>query len=414
MHLQLIVICILILLSAFFSGTETAYTSLSLLQIHDLETNKGKRGKLVKKLHSRQDILLTTILICNNLVNIGASALATSVTIELFGSRAIGAMTGILTFIILVVGEVTPKQLAIIHNEGLSLVSAPIIYGLSIVLRPVIYIISGFSKLITKFFKKEKKSRISLDRIIQLVRLGENLGIVEQYETQLVRNVFRFNDVTIDAIMTHRTEVFSLQESKKVQDILKIVTAQGFSRIPVYKKHPEEITGIILLKDILQQVAQGAETKRLRDFMHPPIFVSPSKRVNEMFTKFQEEKLNIAVVLDEYGGLAGIVTIEDLVEELVGELYDENEKKETEKIIPVGDRSYKLSGDITLEHLNDALGIKIPKGKYSKTLAGFLANAAGKIPEEKEKIPTPFGEFFIERTERNRILSVLFTRKHKI
>jgi putative hemolysin len=408
MTLQFVVLLVLIILSGVFSSTETAFTSLSYMQIQELKQKHGKRGRLVQKLSNRPDILLTTILIGNNLVNISASALATKITIDLFGNSAVGITTGILTLIILVFSEVTPKRLAIMFNEFISLRTARFVQILSIIFRPVIFIIGLISNGITRLFGSEGRTRLSLEGILHMVNLGENLGIVEQYETSMIKRVFRFNDITVQAIMTHRTEVFSIDMTTPVNEALDSILEEGYSRIPVYDKDPENIAGIVLLRDLIKMLSTGNQSKPLKECMMEPIFVPETKMVNEMFMQFKQEKLNMAIILDEYGGLAGVVTVEDVIEEILGDLYDEHEIKENKRIRKMDHGQYLLAADISLHQLNEALGIRLPSHRYAKTLGGFLVDYMDHIPGRGEEVILRTGRFIIETIEKNRILWVRY------
>ncbi len=413
MILQLILLVILILLSGFFSSTETAFTSLSMMQIEDVTRRYRSRGKLIKYMTDRPDILLTTILIGNNLVNIAASALATYITTIIFGVEAIGIMTGVLTIIILIFGEVTPKRLAIAHNQFLCLHVIRTIYILSVILRPFVWIISRTGSLVTKIFGTGKKQHLTLEGIMHMMKIAEGIGVVENYETEFIRNVFRFNDVTLRAAMTHRTEVFSLDKNYTVEEAMPLIIEEGFSRVPCYEDHSERIVGILLLKDLLPVMARGKADKKLFELMHEPFFVSETVKVSEMFFKFKKERLNIAIVLDEYGGVSGIVTQEDILEEMVGELYDEHEKQEEAKVTASGKGAYSIAGDISVKHLNDVLGIEVPESRYSETIGGYLSARLGHVPRKGDTIIIPEGTFTIEKVSKRRIITVLFEKKQK-
>lgn len=413
MIIELISIIILIGLSAIFSSTETAYTSLSFIQVKSLVKHHGKSGQLVEKLSKRPDTLLTTILIGNNLVNIAASAIATQFTVKVFGSQAIGIMTGVLTLIILIFAEVTPKQMAIIHSEKLALHMAYPIRFFSIVLYPFIKLIGFVSSAITRFFTPEKKVHTSLDGILHMVHLAEREGVVENYETRMVKSVFRFNDTQVQTIMTHRTDVFSLEADLSLNSVLKDITKEGYSRIPVYDDNPEYIVGILLVRDMMRSIAEGDGDTPIREIMTEPIFVSETRKVNELFFLFKKEKLNIAVVMDEYGGLAGIVTLEDVAEELFGELYDENEIQGWEKITPLGDNNFRITGDTSLHQLDDRFNITFEHSKYVQTIGGLLVERIGTIPVQNQKIETQKGSFVVENIRRKRIESVIFTPRIK-
>src|SRR6056297_1127947 len=410
---ELTSIFFLIVLSAIFSSTETAYTSLSFIQVQSLVKHHGKGGKLVKKLSSRPDTLLTTILIGNNLVNIAASAVATQFTVRVFGNQMVGIMTGILTLIILIFAEVTPKQLAIIHSEKLALRMAYPIQVLSIVLFPFIKLIGFVSSAITRLFTPEKKVHTSLDGILHMVHLAEREGVVENYETRMVKSVFRFNDTQVQTNMTHRTDIFSLEADLSLNSVLKDITKEGYSRIPVYDENPEYIVGILLVRDLMRYIAEGRKDNvPVRDIMTEPIFVSETRKVNELFFLFKKEKLNIAVVMDEYGGLAGIVTLEDVAEELFGELYDENEIQGWEKITPLGDNNFRITGDTSLHQIEDRFDITFAHSKYVQTLGGLLIEKIGTMPVKNQKIETPKGTFIVENLRRKRIETVLFTPQY--
>lgn len=413
MILELGILAGLLLFSAVFSATETAFVSLSIVQIEEIASKKGRRGKLLKKLVNKTNTVLTAILIGNNLANIAASAITTHVTIEKFGSRAIGLSTGILTLVVLIFAEVAPKQIAIIHNEKITLAMVYFIRLFTFILLPVIKLIGFISSLLMLIFQVEKKKSVSLDGILYMMRLAENEGVVESYESKMVENVFRFNDTPIQAIMTHRREVFSLDKSLTIKQAIDSIAEKGFSRIPVYHENPEDIVGIVLLKDIVTCMGKKEDYLPLTDIMVKPLFVSGNRKVNELFAIFKNEKLNIAVIVDGYGGLSGIVTMEDVTEELFGELYDENEEKGLEKISKVNSDTYRILGDTPVQLINDRLESDIPNNKNARTLAGYLIEYLGNIPVRGQKIETPFGVFTIESVTQNRINSVILKYQNR-
>jgi len=412
MLFEIILFVILIVLSAVFSATETAFTSLSVVQIQELDTDFGLKGSMVKLLSKRTDILLTTILIGNNLVNIYASAIVSSITIEIYGSHALALSTGLLTLLILIFAEVTPKQIAIIHSEKIALYMAYPVRWLSWVLFPVIKLIGFISSLITHLVGGEKK-KLSLDSILYMINIAERQGIVETYETRMIKNVFRFNDTQVSAIMTHRTEVFSLEKNTTVNEALIKISEKGYSRVPVYNNDPEEIVGIVLAKSLLTNFQHGKNEIKIEDIMLKPLYISGTRKVNELFYTLKNQKLNIAIIMDEYGGLAGIVTMEDITEELFGELYDEHEQHERDKITLLRDGRYRLMGETTIHQIEDRLGLDLPTGRYAQTLAGYLVEYLGNIPVKNQIIETPYGLFTIESVKKNRINSVVLNIKDR-
>ena len=375
-----------------------------------MASDYGKKGRMVKLLSKRPDILLTTILIVNNLVNIAAAAIVSNVTIQTFGSQALAISTGLLTLVILIFAEVTPKQIAIIHNEKIALYMAYPVRWVSWILLPVIKLIGFLSSLITHLVGGEKK-KLSLDGILYMVSIAERQGVVETYETRMIKNVFRFNDTQVQAIMTHRTEVFSLDKNTTVREALIKIAEKGFSRVPVYNDDPEEITGIVLAKSLMASFQQENKETKIKDIMLKPLYISGTRKVNELFYTLKNQKLNIAIIMDEYGGLAGIVTMEDITEELFGELYDEHEQNRRDRITLLRDGSYRLMGETTIHQIEDRLDLELPYGKYAQTLAGYLVEYLGSIPVKNQDIETPFGVFTIESIRRNRINSVILKTK---
>ncbi len=410
MIFEITLLLILLIFSGVFSATETAFTSLSVSQVQELGIDFGKKGRLVRDLSKRTDILLTTILIGNNLVNISASAIVSSLTIEMYGSYFLAFSTALLTLVILIFAEVTPKQIAIVHNEKIALFMAFPIKWLSWGLLPVIKLIGFISSLITHMIGGEKK-KLSLDNILHMVSIAERQGVVETYETRMIKNVFRFNDTQVQAIMTHRTEVFSLEKNTSVQEALVQISEKGFSRVPVYNEDPEEIIGIVLAKTLMVNFYQGKQELEINSLMLKPLYVSGTRKVNELFYILKNQKLNIAIIMDEYGGLSGIVTMEDITEELFGELYDEHEQHRKERITLLRDGNHRVMGDTPIHEIEDVLGLELPSGKSAQTLAGYLVEYLGSIPVKNQNINTPFGEFTIESIKRNRINSVILNTK---
>ena len=411
MTFEMVLLVFLFILSGFFSATETAFTSLSLIQAHRLIEKHGKKGRRVEKLSKTPDILLTTLLIGNNLVNIGATALATKLTIANFGNYALGYMTGILTLIILIFGEVTPKQIAMAKNMTICLHTALIIEILSWVFRPLVWGITLISSTITRLFVSKNQKTLSVDHVLQMVSMGENMGFVETYEKQMVKNVFRINDTPIQGIITHRTDVFSLNCELKLSETFDEILGSGYSRIPLFKDNSENIIGIILVKEIMRMNRISMSDFRLRDLMVEPLFIPHSKKVNEVFTLFKQRNINIAVVLDEYGGLAGIVTREDVIEEIFGELYDEHEVKETDKIISEEKDTWIISGDTSFYDIHDILNIELEHSKRILTIGGYLIEKIGRIPAENERLDYEEGSYEILKVKNNRIGTIRFKKK---
>lgn len=406
---DLIIIIVLIILSALFSGTETAYTSLTWYQVKELETGKRRSGKLAAKLAGQPDILLTTILIGNNLVNIAASSLTTTMTIRVFGNFAVGIATGILTLIVLVFAEITPKQIALIHNDSIARIMAYPIKVLTYILFPVVKVVNRMSVTITKLTSRKNSKKISLEGILHVVDIAQDQGIVEDYETRLVQKVFRFDNTDVHTIMTHRTDVFSVPETATVSEVLGDILASGYSRIPVFSESAEDVTGVLLVKDLFKELQENkAETTLVKELAKEPIFVPETRKVHEMFFLFKKSNLHLAVVLDEYGGLAGIVTLEDVIEELFGELYDEHETGAQERLTHLPDGSFRILGETSIHQFEDSFNIRIEHSRHVGTIGGYLTEILGKIPQPHQEINAELGKFTIEAMRGNRIETVIF------
>lgn len=408
--MDLVTLAILLLLSGFFSGTETAFTSLSLSSIQNLIKKNKKRGDKIEKLVNNPQVLLTTILIGNNIVNIGATTLTTTIVIDRFGSFYIGLASGALILFILIFGEVTPKQIALGKNESICYRTINCIIFLSKIFGPLIFLISSISNLLTGFFVKTSRKQITEEGLINLVEAGSKMGVVEDYESQMVKDVFRINDTPIHGIMTHRKDVIRFDGNLTTEEIFPLLLKEGLSRVPVYENRDENIIGIILFKDIVK-LSSFDRKKPVKNFSHKPIFVPGSNKVNELFIKFKIEKLNIAIVLDEYGGLDGIVTREDILEEIFGEMYDENETFEEAPIIKLNNKTWKVAGDSSFYDIEDIIGLEIPHEMGTQTINGYLTELIGNFPIAGTTIETEEGHWSIEKVKGNCISSLIFVKK---
>ncbi len=386
---------------------ETAFTSLTPGQIGVLEETRGKNGRLVRRLSRRPDILLTTLLIGNNLANLGASAFATTLTIRLFGNVYVAAATGILTLLVLVFCEVTPKQIAMAANETLCLKSARIVFVLSWVFRPVIWVVSAVSRGLTFLVVGHTEKKLTLEHLLHHVNAAEGEGIVESYEKDMVRNVFRINDTPVEAIMTHRTELFSLNENMSVQEAMEAFITTGHSRAPVLRDNMEHVTGVISLT-ALARAQREAPQSPVKQFVSPPYLVPGTMKAHELFFRLKKEPINLAVVLDEYGGLDGIVTREDIMEEIFGDLYNEREKHRGEAIAEEKDGVWLIQGDADFYDVSDVLGLKLEHDSRTHTIGGYLLEKLEHIPREGTVIDLPEGRYEIVKLRQKRITTVRF------
>jgi putative hemolysin len=408
--LEISAVFILLLLSGAFSGTEVAYTSLSFEQLERLRRKGGRSGKLVASLHDEIETVLTTITIGNNFANLAASALVSAWTIRLFGEAWLTASTAVLTIIVLVVSEVTPKQIGIAHNEGIATGLARPLQILSYVFLPFVIIISAISGALTRLTGGEPRPKVTAEGLRHLARYAGRMGILNKLHASIVKNAIRSHEVRVEAIMTHRTKIFSMEKRKTAAEALPVILESGFARIPVYDGNPEYIVGVVMLRDVVKLVTQTDPQTPLSRIMKEPIFVPENRTIHEMLTRLQREHVNMAIVLDEYGGVAGLVTIEDLVEEFVGELYDENETAKSSAIAKVTETEFAIAADTPIHVVNDHLDIEIPVEGDAQTIGGYLTEEFGDIPASGQELTVPSGRFIVSQVSHNRIVSVKFLR----
>lgn len=407
---SVISLVVLLLLSALFSSLETAFTSLTPGQITTLLIKDEQRGKLVKKLTGKPEILLTTLLIGNNLANLVASAISTAITIYLFGNTYIAIATGILTLTILIFCEVTPKQIALVANEKLCLRSARTIIFLSWIFRPFIWLIAIISKVITRITVGHSQRKITLEHLLHHIKAAENAGIVQSHEEEMVRNVFRTNDMPVEAIMTHRTDLFLLYEDNTIQEALDGFLKSGHSRAPLVKKNHEQVCGVVSLLDVISAV-QNEPNQTVKRIAQSPYLVPSSMKAYELFFRLNRESIHLAVVLDEYGGLNGVVSREDVMEEIFGELYDEKEPRSSNAITAEAGGKWIIPGNAAFHEIMDELNLNLSHDNRTHTIGGYLFEKLESIPSPGTRIDLPEGSYTILATKKKRITSVCFQPK---
>lgn len=409
---ELIIIFVLIILSGVFSSTETAYTSLSIIQIKELEKSKHKGSRLAAKLTHQKDILLTTILIGNNVVNISVSSLVTTFCIKYLGQNLVAYGTGLLTLIILIFGEVTPKQLALNDSVKIARAMSYPIFILSKLLFPLVFFIKAFGNIISRLFKKDGIKGITLEGLMHAVDAAEDSGIVHEYESDLMQKVLHFSNNPIKTIMTHRKDVFIISADQKISEVFSDIVNSGYSRIPVYKDTKENIIGIVLVRDILKAQLNNKMDDQISSIIREPIFVPETKHADYIFFLFKKKKLQLAIVLDEYGGFAGVISMEDVAEQLLGEIYDEHEKSDGEIIKEVkGVKDlYLIQGETPFIQFCDEMDIDFKNAEKMGTIAAYLMSLTGDIPKEKDSISDEFGIYTISKMNERRIEEIKFNR----
>jgi putative hemolysin len=413
---EIILLVILFILSAFFSASETALTSLSHIRVSRLAEQKLAGAKFVRKLKEKPSEFLSTILIGNNLVNIAAAALATSMAIRFFAARgwgsaaaAVGAATGIMTFLILVFGEIVPKTVAIRNAEKLSLLVSPAIFGLRLVLFPVAWAIGFLTLPIIRLFggrAPEKGPFVTEAEIRLILAAGQREGVIEEEERQMITSIFEFADTIVREVMTPRPDITAVPVGDPVPGIIRTIIESGHSRIPVYETNLDNIVGVIYAKDLLK----GGEVTNLRDALRPVVFIPETKNVSELLHEMQAARTHLAIIVDEYGMTSGLVTLEDLIEEIVGEIHDEFEREE-KMIEKIDKNTYIVDGRISIKDLNDRLKFNLPEEeKEFDTIGGFVLDQLGKAPSVGDVARHEDLLISVERVLRRRITRVKIAR----
>ncbi|MFP4424703.1 MAG: hemolysin family protein [Candidatus Woesearchaeota archaeon] len=401
MIFEILLLVILITGSAFFAGVETAFVSMSNFRLHHLIQKKEKKARLIKKLKDDYDRLIITLLIGNNFVNIGASALATAISINLFGSAGVGIATGVMTFIILVFGEITPKNIAMAHNEKICLMTAPFVNLLVKLFYPLSFIFQHLTRSISGIFPTRKRPEITEDEIKSVINLGEELGEVEEDEREMIYNIFRFSDMKAKDIMVPFDKVFYINEEDPVSKIIPRANRRGFSRIPVFSKKHNSLIGILYIKDILKNLLTDLTVKEL---MRPAIFAPEKIFLDNLLRILQKKKVHFAILKKDDGSIAGILTLEDILEEIVGEIYDETDIDKTH-IRKVDENNYIIDGNTTIYDLNMICHLRF-KGREYETIENFLKRRLNKELEEKDTYSTKKATMLVESTSKRLLIRV--------
>ncbi len=408
-ELTLLIICLF--LSGFFSSSETALFSISKIKALHIAKDGTSTGRLIMRMKEDSHTLLTTILIGNNIVNIGASALATALSISYFESNAVGIATGIMTLLILVFGEIFPKSFA---NHNNILVARSVIYPLywlSKLFFPLIYILNFIPKLHGTI--DASNDTVTEDELMTMVEVVEEDGEIKEEEKEFITNIFEFDDTACSEIMTPRADMFVLDVSQ-IMDIESILET-GFSRIPVIEDTIDNIIGILHVKDLFASFHRVCDNDDsdldVKKIMKNPYFIPESKKLDSLLQDFKQKKNHIAVVVDEHGGVSGIVTLEDVVEEIIGEIIDETDRLVPD-IIRLKQNKWLVAGKIDIDDLNKEIDIKIPESTTYDTFSGFFLEQIGRIPKPGESIAMEKIRATVKDMDGNRIKSFIIKKEH--
>lgn len=396
---------ILLLFSAFFSCSETALTAVSKMRIAQLLERKKMGAVALNELRQDAGKMISTILIGNNIVNTWSSVLAASIAFEYFKKIAgnnesvfIGMVTFVMTFLILIFGEITPKSIAIRNAEPIALFVAPIILFFEKVFRPIAWILRFFTRPIIMLFGKSSDKKITEDEIKMVISAGEREGVIEQEEKEMLSSIFEFGDTAVSEVMTPRPDIKSIEVAKTSEDLFSLIKDVGHSRIPVFDGNIDNIVGVVYAKDLIAK-----EGREMKDYLRPVLIIPESKKIDDLMRQMQSVRTHMAVVVDEYGVTVGIVTLEDLIEEIVGEIHDEFEK-ESRKIEKLDDNAWLVDARLAVSDL-EKIGLMIPEGDYD-TIAGFVFTNLGKAPAVGDFVRIDGYKVSVEKLFRRRITRV--------
>ena len=401
---QLAIVVILLLLSAFFSSAETALTAVSKMRVRTLAESGNRRAQVLAKVIENPGKLLSAILIGNNIVNLSASSLTTALVINIWGDKIVGVATGVLTLLILVFGEITPKTLATLYSEQLSMAYATIIYWLMVVATPFIFIMNRLSMgvlFLLRVDPKKKQESITEDELRTIVEVSHEEGVIESEEKKMINNVFDFGDARAKDVMVPRIDMVLIDVNASYDELLELFRQERYTRIPVYEETTDNVIGIINVKDLL--LIENKEGFSIRDYLRQPLYTYEYKKIAELMVEMRETVTNnIVIVLDEYGATAGLITLEDMLEEIVGDIRDEYDEDEEEELVQVTEGEYLVDGSMKLDDLNDDLDLKLESEDYD-SIGGLVIGLLDHLPEEGEEVNCDGIRLVVDHVDKNRI-----------
>ena len=401
---QLVCILVLVFLSAFFSSSETALTTVNKIRMKNLAENGDKRAAKVLKVTSHSGKMLSAILIGNNIVNIGASSIATILAVDIFGDIGSGIATGVLTIIVLIFGEVSPKTMATIKADSFALAIAGIIDVLMFILTPVIFIINKLASgvlFLLRVNPNDVDNTMSEEEIRTIVDESQESGAIEDEEREMIHNVFDFGDSLAKEVMVPRIDMTFVEADATFEELIELYRENKYTRYPVYEESTDYVIGIINMKDVI--LLQSEKDFSIRNIIREPYFTYEYKNTADLFVEMRKASIPLAIVLDEYGVTAGLVTLEDLLEEIVGEIRDEYDSDEEDAIEQLSEYEYMILGSTNLDDVNDALDLDFESDDYD-TIGGYCLQLLDHLPEENETIFTEDDVVIkIKEVEKNRI-----------
>lgn len=401
--IQLLILIILLALSAFFSSSETALTTVNKMRIRTMAEAGSKKAIALTRVIDNPGKMLSAILIGNNVVNLTASSMATTLAISVFGNKAVGFATGILTLLILVFGEITPKTLSTLNSETIAMRHAGIIYMLMVAMTPVIILVNGMSLiflLLLKIDPKKRRDTITEDELRTIVQVSHEEGVIESEEKKMINNVFDFGDSVAKDVMVPRIDMVMIRVTASFEELLEIYRVEKYTRIPVYEDSTDNVIGIINVKDLL--LVDSHEDFQINEYLREPLYTYEYKKTAELMIEMRKTFNNIVIVLDEYGATAGLITLEDMLEEIVGEIRDEYDEDEEESLIQLSPKEYIVEGSMKLDDLNEFLDLSLESEDYD-SIGGLVIGLLDHLPEAGEEVDCDGLRLVVDQTDKNRI-----------
>lgn len=401
---QITALAILIFFSAFFSGVETALMSVSMIKVKALIKQKRKGAQALHRLKQKPHQLIITILIGNNIVNIGAASLATVLFTNLFGSSGVGIATGVMTFVVLVFGEITPKTFAVQNAERVSLIVSKPIEILFYILYPLVKFFELISKAMSKLLGTKKEKLVSEEELKTVFTIGKREGILSDEAAEMMQNVLDFQKIKVTDVMTPKANMAMLDGKKQLNAVLDFIVRQPYTKFPVFIEHDDNIIGVIDQSDVLIHVRKNKLKTKIKNLAKPAYFVPESKAIANLLTDFEGKKLEISIVVDEYGDVVGLVTLDDVLEEIVGDIFDKSHREHV-YIKKVSDNLIRVDAKATIEEINKVLHLGL-KEEHFDTIAGFIEHKLERLPRKGEKIKLKKVTIEIDEVTKQRIKSV--------
>lgn len=406
--IQLAIVVILLMLSAFFSSAETALTTVNKVRVRTLAENGDKRAAMVATVIENPGKMLSTILIGNNIVNLSASSMMTTLALRVFGSAAVGVATGVLTLLILVFGEITPKTMSTMYAEQISFAYAGAIHALMVILTPVIFIVNKLSRgvlFVLRVDPNKKQEPMTEDELRTIVEVSHEEGVIESEEKKMINNVFDFGDAVAKDVMVPRIDMTMVDVNASFSELMTLFREERFTRIPVYEENTDNVIGIVNMKDFILFDHDKEENFSVRDYLREPLYTYEYKKTAELMLEMRKTFNNIAIVLDEYGATAGLITLEDMLEEIVGEIRDEYDQDEEDDVKKITADEYLVNGSAKLDDLNDRLGLSLESEDYD-SIGGLVIGRLDHLPEEGEEVDCENLHLKVEKMDKNRIEKV--------